>query len=59
MQVFHVKHSGEDSALNSTAQVEQSLLGAQILLVEDNKINQQVAMELLESSGINVSIANN
>ena len=35
------------------------LKGARILLVEDNKINQQVAKELLESIGIYVDIANN
>ncbi|MBF0396746.1 MAG: response regulator [Desulfobacterales bacterium] len=33
--------------------------GTKILLVEDNKINQQVAMELLEHKGFLVSIANN
>jgi PAS domain S-box-containing protein len=33
--------------------------GAQILLVEDNETNQQVATELLESAGFFVSIANN
>jgi PAS domain S-box-containing protein len=33
--------------------------GIRILLVEDNEVNQQVAAELLESAGANVSIANN
>ena len=32
---------------------------ARILLVEDNKINQQVAKEILESAGFTVSLANN
>jgi len=36
-----------------------SLKGARILLVEDHKINQQVAKELLESAEIIVDIANN
>ena len=36
-----------------------TLCGAHLLLVEDNKINQQVAQELLEKAGITVSIANN
>jgi len=35
-----------------------SLQGASILLVEDNKINQQVATELLEQAGFTVDIAN-
>ncbi|MBF0140022.1 MAG: response regulator [Magnetococcales bacterium] len=33
--------------------------GANILLVEDNEINQQVARELLEDEGLHVHIANN
>ena len=33
--------------------------GANLLLVEDNKINQQVAQELLEGFGISVSVAEN
>jgi two-component system sensor histidine kinase/response regulator len=37
----------------------KSIKGARILLVEDNKINQQIATELLESAGIWVSVANN
>ncbi len=32
--------------------------GAQILLVEDNEINQQVATELLENEGLIVTVAN-
>ena len=35
------------------------LAGARILLVEDNLINQRVAMALLESAGAQVCIANN
>ncbi len=33
--------------------------GAQLLLVEDNEINQQVAKEILEGAGLNVTLANN
>jgi len=33
--------------------------GANVLLVEDNEINQEVATELLESMGLNVEIADN
>jgi two-component system, sensor histidine kinase and response regulator len=35
------------------------LKGAQVLLVEDNEINQQVATELLEQAGVVVTIAGN
>jgi signal transduction histidine kinase/CheY-like chemotaxis protein len=37
----------------------QSIAGAEVLLVEDNKISQQVATELLMLLGVKVSIANN
>lgn len=36
-----------------------SLKGAQILVVEDNAINQQVAEEILQSAGVAVEIASN
>ncbi|HSC89625.1 MAG TPA: response regulator, partial [Polyangiaceae bacterium] len=36
-----------------------SLEGARILLVEDNEINQQIAVELLEGSGATVTVAEN
>ena len=35
-----------------------ALRGARVLLVEDNEINQQVALELLSQAGIDVTIAN-
>jgi PAS domain S-box-containing protein len=37
----------------------QPLLGARILLTEDNEINQQIAVELLEGMGAKVNVANN
>lgn len=37
----------------------ESLKGSKILLVEDNAINQQVAMEILSNAGIEVATANN
>jgi two-component system sensor histidine kinase/response regulator len=37
----------------------EGLRGAKILLVEDNEINQELALELLESNGITVVVANN
>jgi len=38
---------------------EHDLQSAHVLLVEDNEINQQLAVELLESSGVIVDVANN
>ncbi len=35
------------------------LRGARILLVEDNEINQELALELLASNGLKVEVANN
>ncbi|MBW2584039.1 MAG: response regulator, partial [Deltaproteobacteria bacterium] len=46
------KHEQEAEAL-------KHIRGAQLLLVEDNEINQQVAREILEGAGLNVSLANN
>jgi len=37
----------------------KSIKGAEILLVEDNSINQQVATELLKQAGFVVTVANN
>jgi PAS domain S-box-containing protein len=48
---------------NALPQKEQlainTLLGAKILLVEDNEINQELAIELLSHHGIEVIVANN
>ena len=41
------------------AEAFNHLQGANVLLVEDNEINQQVAEEILESVGLNVALANN
>jgi two-component system sensor histidine kinase/response regulator len=38
---------------------EARLTGARILLVEDNEINQQIAVELLQGAGASVRVANN
>ncbi|NIS60490.1 MAG: PAS domain S-box protein, partial [Proteobacteria bacterium] len=37
----------------------EGIQGARLLLVEDNEINQQVAKEILEGGGLNVTLANN
>ena len=39
--------------------ISKSVRGAKILLAEDNKVNQMVAMELLKLEGFEVTIANN
>jgi len=41
------------------AQVLENIQGARVLLVEDNEINQQVAREILEAAGLNVTAVNN
>ncbi len=38
---------------------QQQLYGAKVLLVEDNKLNQELALELLSMNGITVDIAEN
>jgi CheY-like chemotaxis protein len=47
------------SHLDSPADDLAPIRGAQVLLVEDNEINQQVASELLAQAGLQVTIANN
>jgi CheY-like chemotaxis protein/HPt (histidine-containing phosphotransfer) domain-containing protein len=37
----------------------EAIAGARVLLVEDNEINQQVALEILQGAGLNVTVANN
>jgi CheY-like chemotaxis protein len=40
-------------------QLPAHVVGARILLVEDNEINQQVAQEIIEGAGAHITIANN
>jgi signal transduction histidine kinase/CheY-like chemotaxis protein/HPt (histidine-containing phosphotransfer) domain-containing protein len=40
------------------AEALEHIRGANVLLVEDNEINQQVAREILEGAGLNVALAN-
>ena len=42
-----------------TGEMLEMLQGGHILLVEDNEINQKVAMEILKNMGLHVLIANN
>lgn len=57
---------GETHGLSSEVQSNrldisfaQAIVGAEILLVEDNEINQQIAVELLEMAGLVVTVACN
>lgn len=49
------------SAVKSGSQVDiaENIKGSDILLVEDNEINQEVALEVLEQAGLSVTVANN
>ena len=52
----------DTSHKNETEALYESFLvvrGAPVLLVEDNEVNQIIAVELLESVGLNVEVANN
>jgi len=41
------------------AGILKNIQGARVLLVEDNEINQQVAQEILEGAGLNVTLVSN
>jgi two-component system sensor histidine kinase/response regulator len=43
----------------ATLEAREKLRGARVLLVEDNEINQELAVELLESHGLRVSVVEN
>ncbi len=59
VEVFAVPDQGGAIAGAAEAESTTRLLGARILLIEDNEINQQIAMELLEGAGAIVQVANN
>jgi len=52
------KHRQKQSQ-NIDFDIVQAIQGAQILLVEDNEVNQQVAFDLLTMAHLNVTLANN
>jgi two-component system, sensor histidine kinase and response regulator len=51
------QHSHPNNSKNNNIKIE-AVLGAHLLLVEDNEINQQVATELLEDAGYQVTVVN-
>ncbi len=62
MEVFgkEIRAISEKKEEKSLYQKEiEKIRGAEILLIEDNDINQQVAMEMLIEAGFNVDIAEN
>ncbi|MDR2345575.1 MAG: response regulator [Planctomycetaceae bacterium] len=56
-RVFNVKETIPE--VKNVEQVKDKIEGKKILLVEDNKINQVVAKEILRLLGVNLVIANN
>ena len=61
MEVFGLQSGKISRSRSTTGQMDMEELrpvqGAEILLVEDNEINQQVARELLEQAGFRVDVA--
>jgi len=60
-EVFGEEIEREDRSVRQVVKPEDldTIRGARILLAEDNEINQQVAIELLESEGFQVTLAEN
>ena len=61
-EIFGISDGADTTAKNggrSDDLLTEDLMGAQILLTEDNEINQQVAREILQTVGIVVTVANN
>jgi PAS domain S-box-containing protein len=58
MEAFGVGKGQSPMATPQAMEVEH-LIGARVLVVDDNEINQQVAQELLEGFGLSVEIAGN
>jgi PAS domain S-box-containing protein len=54
-----VSDSRDNDREEATAQALMHLRGAHILLVEDNAINQELALELLSTNGMTAAVANN
>ena len=59
VNLFGDPRQGGAAPTPAAADEDGRLQGARILLVEDNEINQQIAVELLESAGAVVQVAGN
>lgn len=64
--VVKMQKSDEDGLIQSAKDREEAvqfavkkLHGVSVLLVEDNEMNQELALELLEKNALNVTLANN
>ena len=53
------EHAGNPDAPPMAPAAGSELAGLRVLLVEDNPINQQLAVELMESRGVEVDVAGN
>ncbi|ASK70685.1 PAS domain S-box protein [Shewanella bicestrii] len=51
----HGRQVQQDHSLHA---LKTQLAGAEVLLVEDNQLNQELAVELLRQAGVNVTVAN-
>ncbi len=57
-KIFEVQHSINDNIINQDADTKMKYFkNMTILLVEDNKLNQEFALHILEERGLNVDIA--
>ena len=54
-----LQHSTRKQPMVRDVNAINGILGAQVLLAEDNKFNQQVASELLANNGLIVTVCNN
>ncbi len=54
-----IQSGRKQQRLSGNYEAEQSVRGAYLLLVEDNAVNQEVAMEILLGAGIRVDLAEN
>jgi len=59
VRLFAPRSSGKSRARQLIQEKEYGIAGLRILLAEDNEINQQIAVELLQSQGAEVSVARN
>ena len=56
-KMLHIPH--KQQRLSGYLEAAKSVRGAYLLLVEDNNINQELAVEILNNAGIRVDVANN
>jgi signal transduction histidine kinase/DNA-binding response OmpR family regulator/HPt (histidine-containing phosphotransfer) domain-containing protein len=52
-------HEMEEKWQENTTNANANLIGMRVLLVEDNLINQQLAVELMRKRGVDVDVSNN